>query len=102
MICDFELPESNSFAEFAFNELHLPVFRIEGCLMHYCSAIIQHLKNLGLTGMYMDETSPWLRDFIAKMFSLAFLPVQLIVPVYDAIQNKAASIQFVIFVTSTT
>lgn len=54
LMCDFESAEISSFRDFALDELHLPIFNIEGCHMHYCSAIIKHIKDLGLAAAYKD------------------------------------------------
>ena len=68
--------------------LHIDNFSIKGCHMHYCSAILKNVKALGLTGAYMDEDTG-LRRFICKIFAMAFLPAELIIPLYEWIKiNK--------------
>ena len=87
LMCDFEPAEISSFREFVIDELHLPIFSIEGCHMHYCSAIIKHIKDLGLGTVYKDANYR-LKPFIAKLFAIAFLPAAMIVQVYIAIKDQ--------------
>lgn len=86
-MCDFEPAEISSFREFVIDELLLPIFNIEGCHMHYCSAIIKHIKDLGLAAVYKDADYK-LQPFIAMLFAIAFLPATIIVQVYIAIKDQ--------------
>lgn len=87
MMCDFESPEMNAVQEVALEELHRPVFEIEGCHMHYCSAIIKHVKHVGLTSAYKLEASG-LRKFISQLFSLAFAPPEMIPAIYFEMKSQ--------------
>lgn len=81
LMCDFELGIHNAFLNIALNTLGLQVITIAACHMHYCSSIIKKIKSLGMAGDYTNEDSG-LKHFISKLFALAFLPANLIVPVY--------------------
>lgn len=72
-MCDYELGIHNSFLNFAVNELHLARFAIEGCHMHYCSSIVKHVKDIGLSRDYSAEDSGF-GHFVSKLFALAFVP----------------------------
>ena len=87
LLCDFEPAEINGFQEFAVQELQLPALNVEGCHMHYCSAIIKHIKDLGLAAFYRNDDTK-LKQFIAKLFALAFLPAAFIIPVYQALKDQ--------------
>jgi hypothetical protein len=87
MMCDYESTEMSAVQEVAVQELLLPVFEIEGCHMHYCSAIIKHVKHVGLTTAYKIEDTG-LRKFISQLFALAFAPPQMISAVYFEIKRQ--------------
>ena len=87
IMCDFEPAEINGFQEVVVEELHLPALNIEDCHMHYCSAIIKHIKDLGLAAYYKNEATK-LKRFITQLFALAFLPATFIIPVYLALKDQ--------------
>jgi hypothetical protein len=87
IMCDFEYPEMSAVKEVAMEDLLLPVFEIEGCHMHYCSAIIKNVKHVGLTTAYKTEVSG-LRKFISQLFALAFAPPEMISAVYYEIKSQ--------------
>jgi hypothetical protein len=69
---DFELPLALAFKAVA-PLVVLGELVLEGCFMHYCSAIVKNMKSFGLASVYTDETTGF-RHFIAKIFALAFMP----------------------------
>lgn len=58
--------------------------------MHYCSALIAHIKMLGLAVVYKDEKSGF-RHVVSKLFALPFLPHDRIVEVYSFIVAEKLS-----------
>eukprot|EP01035_Chromulina_nebulosa_P023694 gene23694-30729_t len=88
LMCDFETAIRSSFRHMTSSLLHIDNFEIEGCHMHYCSAIIKKLKSIGLGPLYMNHQSG-LMHFVRKLFALAFLPLHLVIVVYNWIKaNK--------------
>lgn len=90
LMCDFELGIHNAFLDIAINLLHLAGLILELCHMHYCSAIIAHIKMLGLAAAYTDEKSGF-QHVVSKLFALPFLPHDRIVEVYSFIVSEKLS-----------
>lgn len=83
LMCDFELGHMNAFLEVVRDDLQLDQFEFEGCHMHYCSAIIKKIKELGLGPVYSTEASQFRALLVQKLFAMAFLPADLIVATYE-------------------
>jgi len=81
-----------------------PDYVDECCHMHYCSAVIKHIKAVGLGSIYMT-TESGLMEVVRKLFALAFLPTRLIQGVYllireqDFIPEMLSNDNFVAFMT---
>ena len=52
MMCDFEPQQINAFNRFARVHLQLAAFVFDCCHMHYFSAVVKKLKEIGLTRAY--------------------------------------------------
>ena len=85
IMCDFEVGIPNGFFNFAYNVLGLSVILLACCHMHYCSSIIKKVKKIGLGPAYTNDAG--LKEFIALLFALAFLPACLIPSVYVYIRD---------------
>jgi hypothetical protein len=86
-MCDFEKGIHNAFCNVVENILLLPVLLLACCHMHYCSAIIKHVRSLGLTNDHSNDATG-LQNLCGLLFALAFLPTQMIVPVYYFIKEN--------------
>jgi len=83
---DFELEVAVAFLAVA----HLVVrsaLALEGCFMHYCSALVKKMKSLGLAAAYSDESSG-LGRFVNKLFALSFLPPDAVTDMFIWIINN--------------
>ena len=87
MMADFEAAQMSSIQEVALNEVALTSFQIEGCHMHYCSAIMKNIRQNGLTAAYKDEDSG-LCKFVSRLFAIAFVPPVMISAVYFDIKSN--------------
>jgi len=84
---DFEVSLRTAFKRCTSELLLKPDYVDECCHMHYCSAVIKHIKAVGLGSIYMT-TESGLMEVVRKLFALAFLPTRLIQGVYLLIKEQ--------------
>jgi hypothetical protein len=84
---DFEYSMRSAFRRCTSDLLLITDYAEECCHMHYCSAVLKHVKKVGLGRMY-ELAESGLRRLIRQLFALAFLPCHLMKDVYAIVKNE--------------